>query len=234
MAYRGSEAYDFSLFEPQVIQQPKQQPRKANNAKSADLSRKGSAQKSNAVKKTAPKSNAVKNTAPKSNVVKKTNSGSTAPKKAPAPKTAPNRKPLVSLMDSYGLEVERNAQTLAVPSSVKKFFCFAVVCTFLLVVLLVMNARCDVLMSEIADIENQIEIAEGENVRLNAELSSKISTDKIDEYAVDVLGMVKAENYQIYYVDLSEGDEIVLSGEKTTQEEPEVTNKIKELFAYIF
>jgi hypothetical protein len=101
-------------------------------------------------------------------------------------------------------------------------------------VLLVMNTECDELLNEITQVENDIEIAEGENVRLNAEINSKISTDKIDNYAVDVLGMVKAENYQIYYVDLSEEDEIVLSGDKTVEEESETESKIKELFAYIF
>ena len=82
--------------------------------------------------------------------------------------------------------------------------------------------------------ESQIEIEKGETVRLNAELSSKISTDKIEDYAENVLGMVKAENYQINYIDLSEGDQILISGDKTANGESELTGKIKELIAYIF
>lgn len=200
MAYRGTEAYDFSLFEPQVIEQPK----KKQTGKAAPAKKNVEPQKKTEHKKAAPK------------------------------KTEATRKPVSKIMDNYGTEVERNAQMLVVPASVKRFFCFAVVCICLMVVFLVMNTKCDALLNEIAQVENDIEIAEGENVRLNAEISSKISTDKIDNYAVDVLGMVKAENYQIYYVDLSEGDEIVLSGEKTTEDESEVESKIKELFAYIF
>lgn len=199
MAYRGTEAYDFSLFEPQVIEQPKK-------------------------KQTSKAAPAKKNVEPQK----------TEHKKAAPKKTEATRKPVSKIMDNYGTEVERNAQTLVVPASVKRFFCFAAVCISLMVVFLVMNTKCDALLNEIAQVENDIEIAEGENVRLNAEINSKISTDKIDNYAVDVLGMVKAENYQIYYVDLSEGDEIVLSGEKTTEDESEVESKIKELFAYIF
>ncbi len=200
MAYRGSEAYDFSLFEPQVIEQPKkQQPRTSTPAK--------------------------KNVEPQKK---------TAVKKASPQKSEPNRKSVVKVIDNYRTEIERDSQTIAVPTSVKRFICFAIVCVCLMAVLLVMNTQCDELLNEITQVENDIEIAEGENVRLNAEINSKISTDKIENYAVDVLGMVKAENYQIYYVDLSEEDEIVLSGEKTVEEESETESKIKELFAYIF
>ena len=96
------------------------------------------------------------------------------------------------------------------------------------------NSRCDMLINEISAMESQIEIAKGENVRLNAELSSIISTDKIENYAENVLGMVKAENYQVSYIDLSGADEIVVSGDKTTGDASDLSGKIKELIAYIF
>lgn len=97
-----------------------------------------------------------------------------------------------------------------------------------------MNSKINVLERQIANVESQLSIAESENVRLNAELSSKISTDKIEDYAENVLGMVKAENYQISYIDLSKGDRIVVSGNKTVNDGSEFSNKIKELVAYIF
>ena len=46
--------------------------------------------------------------------------------------------------------------------------------------------------------------------------------------------MVKAESYQISYIDLSEGDEIVVSGDKTVGGHEDISKKIKQLFAYIF
>ena len=46
--------------------------------------------------------------------------------------------------------------------------------------------------------------------------------------------MVKAESYQISYIDLSEGDEIVVSGDKTVDGTDGFSKKIKQLFAYIF
>ncbi len=200
MAYRGSEAYDFSLFEPQIIEEPKkQQPRTAKPAGTAvKPQKKAPARKQFAKTTTTVKENAI------------------------------------NFLDNYQVEVERSAQQASVPVSVKKALCFVAVCVSLVVTLLVMNTRCDTLMNEISAVENQIEIAKGENVRLNAELSSIISTDKIENYAENVLGMVKAENYQISYIDLSEGDEILLSGEKTVNGESELSGKIKELFAYIF
>ena len=45
MVYRGTEAYDFSLFEPQVIEQPKKQNKTGANPKKANAP----------VRKSAPK-----------------------------------------------------------------------------------------------------------------------------------------------------------------------------------
>ena len=196
--YRGSEAYDISLFEPRVIEQPKKQQSRANSGTTAKPRKKATSQKQ-VSRKIAP----VKNNA-------------------------------VTLLSNHQIEIDREEQRTAVPVSVKKALCFAVVCISLLVVLLVMDTRCDTLISEIAATENQISIAKGENVRLNAELSSMVATDKIESYAEDVLGMVKAENYQISYIDLSGTDEILVSGDKSVGDSGELSGKIKELIAYIF
>lgn len=200
MAYNSSEAYDFSLFEPQVIEYPNKKqtkaPAKAKNAKKPQKSR--------------------------------------ATTKKSAPRRAQNENGIVSSLKDYQVEVERDAQTAKIPDYAVKLVCFALVCAVLVVFYLMQNTKCDTLISEISAMESQIEIEKGETVRLNAELSSKISTDKIEDYAENVLGMVKAENYQINYIDLSEGDQILISGDKTANGESELTGKIKELIAYIF
>ena len=189
MVYRGTEAYDFSLFEPQVIEEP----------------------------------------------VKKNNSSKDKKRtKQPATKSAPKKSKVAGMISDYECEVERNAKKSAVPDVVKKVMCFCAVFFVMAVVLLVMQTKCDVLMSEIATVQGQIEIAESENVRLNAELSSLMSSDKIENYAENVLGMVKAESYQISYIDLSQGDEVVVSGDKTLDDGEDAMGKIKALFAYIF
>lgn len=67
------------------------------------------------------------------------------------------------------------------------------------------------LIRQIDAVEAQIEIAKSENVRLNAELNSKMNITKIDSYAVDVLGMTKVESYQVECVDLTDGDRVLFS-----------------------
>ena len=52
--------------------------------------------------------------------------------------------------------------------------------------------------------------AEAENVRLHALATATVSAD----YAVGVLGMQKAERYQIHYFDDRDGDEVVIADGK--------------------
>ncbi|OQA47034.1 MAG: Cell division protein FtsL [Firmicutes bacterium ADurb.Bin300] len=97
--------------------------------------------------------------------------------------------------------------------------------------MLLSRAQSDELSRKITKLENDIKIAQSENVRLNTAMNSLISADKVETYAEEVLGMVRAENYQITYIDMSKGNMIVLSGDKTDLKE-KLTVKLKELFAY--
>ena len=186
--YRSSAAYDLSLFEPQVIEQPKK------------------------VQKTTTTARPVKKVAPKV------------------------QQKITTVVEVNGMSqtVERKATSVKVNKLTKQLIvCFVAGCLSFLG-LLVMDSKINALDKQITSIENKIDIQEGESVRLNAELSSKISSDKIESYAENVLGMVKAESYQISYIDLSEGDEIVVSGDRTVGGQEDVSKKIKQLFAYIF
>jgi len=51
-----------------------------------------------------------------------------------------------------------------------------------------------------------LELAQSENVRLQMKFNSMMSMDKIEEYAQSELGMVKRENYQVSYFDISSED----------------------------
>lgn len=185
--YRSSAAYDLSLFEPQVIEQPKR------------------------VQKPSP-----------AKLVKKAQ-----------PKVQQRISDVVEF-NGMSQTVERKATSVKVNRLAKQLMvCFVVGCLCFLG-LLVMDSKINALDKQISSIESKIDIQEGEAVRLNAELSSKISSDKIENYAENVLGMVKAESYQISYIDLSEGDEIVVSGDRTVGGQEDISKKIKQLFAYIF
>ncbi len=187
--YNSSAAYDFSLFEDTVVEQPKrtQEPAKKNTQNTKKT-------------KTAAKKK-------KQNVLEANNMLQT---------------------------VERQAESVKLNVYAKRALAVFAVCCVYFLGLLVMDSRINELDRKIAGVENNIAIEEGEAVRLNAILSSKISSDKIESYAENELGMVKAESYQISYIDLSEGDEITVSGDKTVGGHSELSGKIKQLFAYIF
>ena len=68
----------------------------------------------------------------------------------------------------------------------------------------------------ISALSEDVAQAKAENVRLNYELSSMISADKIQVYAVKVLGMQQAERYQIHYFEDRDGDEVVVAGGKAS------------------
>lgn len=83
-------------------------------------------------------------------------------------------------------------------------FSFSLVCLQITV-----GAQRYELTKEIESLEEQIATAKSESVRLNAELNSMTSISKIDSFATEVLGMTKLENYQVEYIDLSDGDQIL-------------------------
>ncbi len=66
----------------------------------------------------------------------------------------------------------------------------------------------------IDNLRAEITQAEAENVRLHALATATVSADKIRDYAVGVLGMQKAERYQIHYFDDRDGDEVVIADGK--------------------
>ena len=94
--------------------------------------------------------------------------------------------------------------------------------------------RVDELDRQIAKTESNLTAAQAETVRLNMQLDSTISLEKVDDYAQNVLGMVKAENYQIEYIDLSGDDKVTVSGGKaSSSDSKESKSLITKLLEYI-
>ena len=212
--YRETSAYDLSLFEPQVVE-----PRRVREAQPT---------KRQAVKKQTKKP------------VKKTQTKTAT--KTPAKKQSVNYtrqtnntvRRVANTVDQYQHTVARQSQKMAVSLGLKKAMCCLAVLFALTIVNLFMSAESDKLDSQIASLQKEVSIAEGETVRLNAELNSMVDTEKVIEYAETKLGMVKAESYQITYINLSQGDEFVVAGEKQVSQDSGIKTEIKELFAYIF
>lgn len=99
--------------------------------------------------------------------------------------------------------------------------------TVLSVIYINMQAKINGLNKEIASITNKIEIQESERTRLEMELAAKFDTRAIEEYAQEH-GMRKVESYQIHYIDLSEGDKVLVSGNKS------ITDNFFSFFKRIF
>lgn len=150
------------------------------------------------------------------------------------PVTNPKKKTANKTSAKTSVQQNRNSNQVVLSPALFKAVALGVMFCLCVVALLIMESKCNALDKQISSVQSELSIAQGESVRLNAELNSMISTEKIENYAENVLGMVKAESYQISYIDLSEGDKIVVSGDKTLDENGNITKKIKELFAYIF
>ncbi len=208
--YRETSAYDLSLFEPQVVE--------TKRVRETEPVRKQQVKRAPA-KKTSSKT-VKKQSRPQS--VEYTRKSNGTVRRA------------VETVDSHQHTVARNSKKAAVSPVLIKTMAIVLCLLSAVVVRLFMFVESDKLDAEIASVESKISIQEGETVRLNAELNSMIDSQKAIEYAEDKLGMVKAENYQITYIDLSEGDEFVVAGEKEVDGKGEFGKDIKSLFAYIF
>lgn len=74
----------------------------------------------------------------------------------------------------------------------------------LFAVMLYGKFQLNALSVETSRMQQKLEVAQSEGVRLRMESNSKVSLDKVEEYAVTKLGMVKKENYQGEYVTIDE------------------------------
>ena len=87
--------------------------------------------------------------------------------------------------------------------------------------LIYMQAKLDNVNRQIARTQQTLEETKSETVRLQMEINSIISIDKVEDYAVNTLGMVKIESGQVEYIDLSGEDKVILSGNKTLKVDSE-------------
>lgn len=130
-----------------------------------------------------------------------------APQRKEAPRKAP---PLRKVPAKTGKQVRTEQRS----SFLRSVFVvvFAAVTLSVIALQLSSFAKQYELKRQIAAAEAALQVAQSENVRLHSELNGITSIDKITRYATEELGMVKAENYQVECIDLSEGDAVLFSG----------------------
>lgn len=60
--------------------------------------------------------------------------------------------------------------------------------------------------NKVSTLNTQLNLAEAENVRLQSELESKMSAKNVEDYAENVLGMIKINSSQIQYIKIQTDD----------------------------
>lgn len=201
VAYYGNEAYDFSLFEPRDYgtSAPAYEPERDRRAD-------------------RPRRDAQPNRRKKSNAGRK---------KQPVKKQHTTELPSHSSTGagSFFEEVRRvaaeNSPSRAAVSQTRisavkalKLISLAVTLCAMISSLIYCRVTIDNLGRQISTVDTAISEAKSEEVRLQTQLDSMISLDKVEDYAVNTLGMVKLENYKITYFSFCDSDKVVFSGDK--------------------
>jgi len=96
------------------------------------------------------------------------------------------------------------------------------------------RVQLDEITRDISKTQSRINVIQSENTRLEMQLNSLVSLDKVDDYAQNTLGMVKQEGYQVEYVNLSDSDEVLVSGGKIVPKEANKKFDIKNFWNISF
>ncbi|MCD7774578.1 MAG: hypothetical protein LUG85_01485 [Clostridiales bacterium] len=144
----------------------------------------------------------------------------------PAPKKKKEKRERAEISDEGDFRASlhsffRSAKIFLVVASV-----FAVVST-----VIYLNVTLDETAETIAAVQDEIDIAVSENTRLQSALEGMVSINKVEDYAENVLGMVKLEDYKITYFNEDVGNQVVVSGGKSYDDDSNtIAAKIKSLF----
>ena len=114
----------------------------------------------------------------------------------------------------------------SVSSALRALKLFVVSATLILLFGAVLFSKVSLieLEQESAEIKSKISEAQSENTRLVMQLNSSVSIEKVDAYAVSVLGMHKLERYQVHYFENRDGDKVVVAGGKAVGDEAKADN----------
>lgn len=139
--------------------------------------------------------------------------GSAAPKVKPAPQRRPQLE-LVKKTAQTAAQVRQ--QTAADTKRAIKIMFISVAILMFMVLAIYSRVQLDEINREINSVENKIELAQSDAIKLNNELNSIVSINNVENYAANQLGMVKVQDYQVVYVDLSAEDYVARVNGKDT------------------
>ncbi len=119
---------------------------------------------------------------------------------------------------SKSVEQARRESVASALRAVKVFFVSA---TLLVLFGAVLFSKVSLILleDESSKMQSKINEAKSENTRLVMQLSSNASIEKVDAYAVSVLGMNKLERHQIHYFEDRDADKVVIAGGESVEDE---------------
>lgn len=126
------------------------------------------------------------------------------------PASAPARPKLVkTTAPARKTKAQLAAERKAALFKIVEFAVVAALCIALIAPNIFSRIKVNELNGQVAAMTKQLNEVKSENTRLDMELKSKISLANVQNYAENVLGMVKRERYQVYYFDIENGNEIL-------------------------
>ena len=137
-----------------------------------------------------------------------------APKMKPAPQKTP---PLKVIKKARPTATQIKNETQVAAKQARKAFAVAVAILMFMAMAIYSRVQLDEINRDITNKEYEIELAQSDSVKLNNTLSSMISINNVEDYAANVLGMVKVQDYQVVYVDLSSSDSVVVANGENTE-----------------
>jgi hypothetical protein len=79
--------------------------------------------------------------------------------------------------------------------------------------IMVGNIKITQLSDQVTTTQKKLDTAKSVQVSLNSKLESRMSLSKVEDYAVNKLGLVKVQSYQIQYVRLTDKDKVELNND---------------------
>lgn len=92
------------------------------------------------------------------------------------------------------------------------------------------NSQITEITTDIAAVQNEITELESEKAYLDFTLESRMSLNEIEEYAVNVLGMVKMDSTQVEYIEIESENMVEFNGESLGDRIEEVVQPVLSYF----
>ncbi len=130
---------------------------------------------------------------------------------APKIQKQPQNKPQLKLLEKPRKTAQQiKEETSASTRKLVKISIIAIVFLLFMSAMIYSRVQLDEVNREISSVENKIELAQSDQIRLNNELNAMVSINNVEDFAANQLGMIKIQDYQVVYVDLSTQDSIVV------------------------